>query len=103
CEPDRIDAQRLEVVQPLDDALQVTRAAALGVLEAPGRDLVDDRALPPLAAADPALAVPVDAHAPLDTRIAPPGSVKVHGLRLRDTREGNWAVASAENDNRQTG
>jgi hypothetical protein len=48
-QPEHIDTQFGEVVQMVDDAAQVAHAVAVGVGEAPRVDLVDDRALPPLA------------------------------------------------------
>ncbi len=45
--PDRIHAQRGDVIEPVDDARQVTDAIAVGVQEAARIDLVDDGAPPP--------------------------------------------------------
>jgi hypothetical protein len=47
-EPDRIDAEGLDVVEMGDDAGQVADAITVAVGEAPGVDLVDDPALPPV-------------------------------------------------------
>src|SRR5262249_39049307 len=47
-DPDGIDAQPLQVVQPLGDARQVAYAVVIGVLKPARVDLVDDAALPPL-------------------------------------------------------
>jgi hypothetical protein len=47
-EPDDVDAQRLQVVEPVDDASQVTDSVTVGVLEAARVDLVDHRGLEPL-------------------------------------------------------
>ena len=49
-EPDDVDAQRGEVVEPADDAAQVADAVAVGVGERARVDLVDDGAAPPLLA-----------------------------------------------------
>ncbi len=46
-EPDDIDAQRLEVIQLLDDAAQVADAVAVAVVKAARVDLVDDAFFPP--------------------------------------------------------
>ena len=46
-DPDGVDAEGLEVVEALGDAVEVADAVAVGVLEAAGIDLVDDRVLPP--------------------------------------------------------
>ncbi len=46
-QPEHVDAQVAQVVQPLQDAAQVTDAVAVGVREAPRVDLVDDRSGPP--------------------------------------------------------
>src|SRR5699024_3025367 len=46
-DPDSVHTKRLDVVQALDDALQVTRAVAIGVGEGADVDLVDDRVRPP--------------------------------------------------------
>src|SRR5262245_27015727 len=44
--PDRVDTKPDEVVQPLNDAVQVTNAVAIRILKRPGIDLIDDAALP---------------------------------------------------------
>ena len=46
-DPDGVDAEGLEVVEALGDAVEVADAVAVGVLEAAGVDLVDDGVLPP--------------------------------------------------------
>ena len=46
-QPDRVDAQLLEVVQPRDDAREVAEAVAVRVLERTRIDLVDGCAVPP--------------------------------------------------------
>src|SRR6202012_4153146 len=46
-DPDGIDAEALEVVEALGDAVEVADAVAVGVLIATGIDLVDDCVLPP--------------------------------------------------------
>ena len=46
-QPEGVDAEPLEVVEPVDDAAQVADAVAGRVAEAPWVDLVDDRGLPP--------------------------------------------------------
>ncbi len=50
-EPDGVDAEVLQVVEPLGDAVEVADAVTVGVLEAAGVDLVDDGVLPPGVAA----------------------------------------------------
>ncbi len=47
-EPDRVDAQALEVVEFLGDAFQIADAVAVRVKERLDIDLVDDVGLPPL-------------------------------------------------------
>jgi hypothetical protein len=47
-EPDRVDAEGLDVIEVGDDPGQVADAVTVGVGEAPGVDLVDDPALPPV-------------------------------------------------------
>ena len=46
-DPDGVDAEPAQVVEPLDDAAQVADAVAVAVLEAARVDLIDDAALPP--------------------------------------------------------
>jgi len=46
-QPDGIDAQPLQVVEAIDDALQVTDAIAVGVLERSRIGLIDDAFPPP--------------------------------------------------------
>ena len=48
AQPHHVDAEALEVVEPAQDAAQVTDAVAVRVGEAPGIDLVDDGGLPPV-------------------------------------------------------
>ncbi|MPM36628.1 hypothetical protein SDC9_83227 [bioreactor metagenome] len=48
AQPDGVDPQLLEVVDPGDDASEVTDAVAVGVGEAAGIDLVDGRLAPPV-------------------------------------------------------
>ena len=48
AQPDGPHPQLLEVVQAADDAGDVPDAVAVGILEAAGVDLVDERVLPPL-------------------------------------------------------
>ena len=45
--PDAVDAQFLQIVQPGEDALQISDAAAGGVLKALGVNLIKYRRLPP--------------------------------------------------------
>ena len=47
-EPDRVDAEFLQVVEALGDAVQVADAVAVRVLKAARIDLVDDGVLPPV-------------------------------------------------------
>ena len=47
-EPEHVDAERREVVEPPGDAREIADAVAVGVGEAARIDLVDDRGLPPL-------------------------------------------------------
>ncbi len=47
-EPDRIDAERSDVGQPLDDALDVADAVAARILKGARIDLVDHRTTPPV-------------------------------------------------------
>ena len=47
-EPNEVNAQLGQVVQPLDDSPQVSGAAAGGVLKALGVNLVDDDGTPPV-------------------------------------------------------
>ena len=47
-EPDRVDAERLQVIQPRGDAVQVADAVAVGILKAARINLIDDGALPPV-------------------------------------------------------
>ena len=47
-EPDGVDAQVLQVVEPLGDAVQVADAVAVRVLKAARVNLVDDGVLPPV-------------------------------------------------------
>ena len=46
-DPDRIDAEGLEVIEPLRDAVEIADPVAVGILEAARIDLVDHRVLPP--------------------------------------------------------
>ena len=46
-DPDGVDAELLEVVEALGDAVEVADAVAVGVLEGARVDLVDDCVLPP--------------------------------------------------------
>lgn len=48
AEPDDVDSQGVEVVQALGDPGDVPDAVAIGVLEGPGVDLVDDGVAPPV-------------------------------------------------------
>ena len=50
-EPDHVDAERAQVVEPVGDPLEVADAVAVGVRERARVDLVDDRRLPPRLAA----------------------------------------------------
>ena len=45
--PDAVDAQFLQIVQPGNDSLQISHAAAGGILEALGINLIKYRRLPP--------------------------------------------------------
>ena len=47
-QPDAVDAEPLQVVEPLDEAADVAGAVVVGVAEAADEDLVEDRALVPL-------------------------------------------------------
>src|SRR5439155_14892520 len=47
-EPERVDAEPVQVVEPAGDAAQVADAVAVAVLERARVDLVDDPALPPV-------------------------------------------------------
>ena len=47
-QPDHIDAQSLQIVQPFDDSLQISHPASGGVLEALGIDLVGNGGFPPV-------------------------------------------------------
>ena len=47
AEPHGADAEALEIVEPRDDAPQVAYAVAVGVLKAPGIDLIKYALLPP--------------------------------------------------------
>lgn len=51
-DPDGINTNRADVVQLRYDALEVTYAIAVGVLEGGGVDLVDDTILPPRSLCD---------------------------------------------------
>lgn len=46
-EPDGIDTERLQIVEPLDDAVEVADAVAVGILKASWIDLIDDGVFPP--------------------------------------------------------
>jgi hypothetical protein len=46
-EPDAVDAEPLEIVEPIDNAAQVADPVAVRVGEAPRIDLVQDAVLPP--------------------------------------------------------
>jgi hypothetical protein len=46
--PNRIDTQRNQIVQPSRDAAQIAHAIAVGVLKAARIHLIDDARLPPL-------------------------------------------------------
>src|SRR4051794_39125364 len=46
-DPDRVDAQPLQVIESLDDARNVAGAVTVRILERPRIDLIDDPALPP--------------------------------------------------------
>ncbi len=46
-QPDGVDAQALEVIEPLGDSVEVADTVAVRVLEAAGIDLVNDRMFPP--------------------------------------------------------
>ncbi len=48
-EPDGVDAELLQIVEALGDAVQVADAVAVGILKAARIDLVDDGVLPPVA------------------------------------------------------
>ena len=47
-QPDRIDAERLQVVEARCDAVEIADSVAVGILETARIDLVDDRVLPPV-------------------------------------------------------
>jgi hypothetical protein len=47
ADPEQVDAQVGQVIQPLDDAGQVADAVAVAVLEAARIDFVDDGVVPP--------------------------------------------------------
>ena len=47
-EPQHVDAERREIVEPRGDARQVTDTVTVGVGEAARVDLIDDRGLPPV-------------------------------------------------------
>jgi hypothetical protein len=47
-EPDGVDAESLQVVEPLGDAVQVADAVAVRILKTARVDLVDDCVLPPV-------------------------------------------------------
>ena len=47
AEPDGVHAQLLQITQAADDARYIANPVAVGILKAPGIDLVDDRVLPP--------------------------------------------------------
>ena len=47
CDPDGIDTERLQVIEPLRDAVEIADAVAVGILKAAWIDLVDHRVLPP--------------------------------------------------------
>jgi hypothetical protein len=72
-EPHHVDAERVEVVDPLGDAGDVADPIAVTVVETPRVDLVDDRLLPPLAVRAvvvvdrPPIGRVVRSHALLDT------------------------------------
>ena len=55
-QPQDVDAEVGQVVQPLQDAAEVADAVAVGVLERAGIDLVDDGAGPPRAVSGPSQA-----------------------------------------------
>src|SRR5215510_2681956 len=46
-DPHCVDAQRLQIVEPCADAVQVADAVAVAVLERAWIDLIDDSVLPP--------------------------------------------------------
>ena len=47
-QPDRVDAERDEIGQPLDDALEVADAVAVGILKRARIDLIEDAVPPPI-------------------------------------------------------
>ena len=49
ADPERVDAERLEVAEAPGDAVEVAGAVAVGVLEGARVDLVEDAGLPPRA------------------------------------------------------
>ncbi len=55
-DPDGVDAEGLQVVEALGDAVEIADAVAVGVLKAAWVDLVDDGVLPPRAIVDPVAA-----------------------------------------------
>ena len=48
CEPDGVDSERLQIVQPRSDAVQIADAVAVRILEAARINFVDDAVLQPV-------------------------------------------------------
>ena len=46
-DPDRVDPEPAQIVDPLEDALEIAHAVAVAVLERARVDLIDHRLLPP--------------------------------------------------------
>ena len=47
CDPDCINSQIFEIIEPARDAIQIAYSVPIGVLKTPRVDFVDDRMLPP--------------------------------------------------------
>ena len=87
-QPDGVDAERHEMVEPRDDAVQVADAVAVGVLKGARIDLVDDAGLPPWVT----LVRLVHKRTVLPRRgLSPAGSSK---LRWRRALRGNSGVST---------
>ena len=46
-QPDRSNTESLQVIQFLGDAVEVTNAVAVGIIEGADKNLVEDRVMPP--------------------------------------------------------
>jgi hypothetical protein len=61
-EPQRVDAEQLEVAEPVPDAVEVTDTVPVGVREGTDIDLVTGRVVPPVGGGTVSRGVPGSTH-----------------------------------------